>query len=99
MGAVTTMAPPASKGAPTAAVSAGARKRLAPLALLAVAAIGYGGYRLYDARRPYEWSGTVEARTITVGSRTGGRVKEVLAREGDRAEPGQALVVLEPGDL
>ena len=40
-----------------------------------------------------------EARTIAVGSRVGGRVKEVFAKEGDRVEPGKALLELEPGDL
>jgi HlyD family secretion protein len=70
-----------------------------PLAVLAAIALGYGGYRLWDRTRPYEWSGTVEARTISVGSRVGGRVKEVLAREGDRVVPGAVLVTLEPGDL
>ena len=59
----------------------------------------YGGYRLYQARRPYEWSGTVEARTVSVGSRVGGRVKQVLAREGDAVKANQILVTLEPGDL
>jgi HlyD family secretion protein len=97
---VTTTAPQASPGAEApAAPAAQSPRRFLPLLVLALAGLGYGGYRFYDARRPYEWSGTVEARTITVGSRTGGRVKEVLAREGDRAEPGQALVLLEPGDL
>jgi multidrug resistance efflux pump len=97
---VTTTAPSADPGAPAAAAAAGSSlRRFLPLVVLAFAALGYGGYRAYEARRPYEWSGTVEARTITVGSRTGGRVKEVLAREGDRVQPGQALVVLEPGDL
>jgi multidrug resistance efflux pump len=59
----------------------------------------YGGYHLYQARRPYEWSGTVEARTVSVGSRVGGRVKQVLAREGDAVKANQILVTLEPGDL
>lgn len=59
----------------------------------------YGGYRLYQARRPYEWSGTVEARTVSVGSRVGGRVKQVLAREGDAVKANQVIVTLEPGDL
>ena len=59
----------------------------------------YGGYRLYQARRPYEWSGTVEARTVSVGSRVGGRVKEVLAREGDAVKANQVIVRLEAGDL
>jgi multidrug resistance efflux pump len=60
---------------------------------------GYLGYRVYLSRQPYEWSGTVEARTISVGSRTGGRVKEVLVREGDRVATGQPLIFLEAGDL
>jgi multidrug resistance efflux pump len=98
---VTTASPtaPASPGAADPAPSGASPRRFLPLVVLALVGLGYGGYRVYDARRPYEWSGTVEARTITVGSRTGGRVKEVLAREGDRVEPKQALVVLEPGDL
>jgi multidrug resistance efflux pump len=58
----------------------------------------YGGYRVYLLRKPYEWSGTVEARTISVGSRAGGRVKEVLVKEGDRVAKGQPLITLEPGD-
>jgi multidrug resistance efflux pump len=75
------------------------RKRLVPLAIVGVLAVGYGGYRIYQWRQPYEWSGTVEARTISVGSRAGGRVKEVLVREGDRLIAGQPLLQLEPGDL
>jgi multidrug resistance efflux pump len=59
----------------------------------------YAGYRAYVARKPYEWSGTVEARSVAVGSRVGGRVKAVLAKEGDLATVGQALLELEPGDL
>jgi HlyD family secretion protein len=70
-----------------------------PFALAALAALSYLGYRLYQWRRPYEWSGTVEARTISVGSRAGGRVQEVLVREGDRVVAGQPLLLLEPGDL
>jgi HlyD family secretion protein len=65
--------------------------------LLLIAAV-YGGYRLYLFRKPYEWSGTVEARTISVGSRAGGRVKEVLVKEGERVAKGQPLITLEPGD-
>ncbi|HEY0467450.1 MAG TPA: efflux RND transporter periplasmic adaptor subunit [Polyangiaceae bacterium] len=64
----------------------------------ALLALTYGGYRVYLERKPYEWSGTVEARTISVGSRAGGRVKEILAREGEQVQAGQALLLLEPGD-
>lgn len=74
-------------------------RRFIPLAVVVTAIAGYWGFTRWEASRPYEWSGTVEARTIEVGSRTGGRVKEVLVKEGDRVEANQALLVLEPGDL
>jgi multidrug resistance efflux pump len=76
------------------------KKRRPPVMLLVLLAglVAYGGYRLYLARKPYEWSGTVEARTISVGSRAGGRIAKVLVREGDRVTAGQALLELEPGD-
>jgi multidrug resistance efflux pump len=74
-------------------------RRLLPLFVLAAVLLGYAGYQAYRARLPFEWSGTVEAHTISIGSRTGGRIKEVLLKEGDRVAAGQAVVVLESGDL
>jgi len=77
-------------------------KKKSPPKILIVGAIGlsvYGAYRLYQSRQPYQWSGTVEARTISVGSRAGGRVLHVLVKEGDLVSPGQALIELEPGDF
>lgn len=78
---------------------AAARKKTILIALAALGAIVYGGYRIYLWQSPYEWSGTVEARDISVGSRVGGRVKEVLVHEGQRVKAGQPLLELEPGDL
>ncbi|MBL9018309.1 MAG: HlyD family efflux transporter periplasmic adaptor subunit [Myxococcales bacterium] len=74
-------------------------KRLVPLLLLAAIAGAYVAYQRYLAGRPFEWAGTVEARAIAVGSRTGGRVAKVLVQEGERVKPGQVLVELEHGDL
>lgn len=74
-------------------------RRVLPLVLLAVIGVAYFAYQRYLAHRPFEWAGTIEARSVTVGSRTGGRIKQVLAREGDRVQAGQPLIVLEPGDL
>lgn len=74
-------------------------RRFLFLGIAAVGATALGGYRLWLSMRPYEWSGTLEARTISVGSRTGGRVKEVLVHEGDRVQAHKPLIVLEPGDL
>jgi len=73
--------------------------RARALAGIVIALLVYGGYRVYVARQPYEWSGTVEARTIQIGSRTGGRIKQVLVREGDHVQASQPLIVLEAGDL
>jgi HlyD family secretion protein len=78
-----------------------AKRSPAPFIALALA-LGAGGFygwqRWHVAHSPYEWSGTVEARTASLGSRAGGRVKEVLVAEGERVKPAQPLVVLEPGD-
>ena len=72
--------------------------RLIPLVLLLGGGGAYAYKRYRDAHAPYEWSGTVEAHTITLGSRAGGRVKAVKVREGDEVKPGQALIELEAGD-
>lgn len=74
-------------------------RRFLPLVVLAVGIAAYVGFTRYKAALPYEWSGTVEARTIEVGSRVGGRVKDVLVKEGDRVKEGQPLLLLETGDL
>jgi multidrug efflux pump subunit AcrA (membrane-fusion protein) len=69
---------------------------LPALVLVGLGWYGWHRWRLWHA--PYEWSGTVEARTISLGSRAGGRVAKVLVKEGDRVKAGDSLVVLEPGD-
>ncbi len=74
-------------------------KRFMPLIVLAVIGGVYFAYKHYLAGRPYEWTGTVEARTVTDGSRTGGRIKRIAVQEGDHVTPGQVLLELEPGDL
>src|SRR5579859_422193 len=76
----------------------GRKRWILPAAIAAGLLACYVGYRIHLARSPFEWSGTVEARTISVGSRAGGRVKEVLVREGDAVRAGQVLVAIEPGD-
>lgn len=44
-------------------------------------------------------SGTVEARNIRVGSKIGGRVAEVLVREGDSVKTGQILITFDEQEL
>jgi membrane fusion protein YbhG len=67
--------------------------------IVAVALGSYVGLRIGRSHAPLEWSGTVEAHTIEVGSRVGGRVLEVHVREADSVVAGQPLVTLEKGDL
>jgi HlyD family secretion protein len=86
---VTEKAPPASA----------LRRRLPLLVVVVLAGLAIFAWQAWQRAQPYEWSGTVEARTISVGSRVGGRVKAVRALEGDRVEAGQILVEIEPADL
>jgi HlyD family secretion protein len=75
------------------------RRRLPLLVVLALVGVAVLAWQAWQRAQPYEWSGTVEARTISVGSRVGGRVKAVHAQEGDRVDAGQVLVEIEPADL
>src|SRR2546422_3561980 len=63
---------------------------------LAVAAV-YAGWFRKDSG--LQGSGTVEARNIRVGSKVGGRIQQVLVREGDRVQPGQTLITFDDKEL
>ncbi len=72
---------------------------------LVVVALCAGAYfaasKIFQERNGAElvFSGSIEAHEIRVGSKLGGRVAEVLVREGDHVKPGQVLVRFETGDL
>ena len=44
-------------------------------------------------------SGTVEARNIRVGSKVGGRIDQILVREGDSVDAGQILITFDDREL
>jgi HlyD family secretion protein len=90
---------PSTASAADAAPPRASTRRFIPLVIIGVGTLAYFGYQAWDRTRPYEWSGTVEARTIAVGSRVGGRIKEIKAHEGDEIAAGATLLVLEAGDL
>jgi len=63
------------------------------IAIAGAAALLY----FYESRKPQEivLSGTLEARTVNVGSLVGGRVSKTLIDEGMHVDAGQLLVTLE----
>ena len=77
------------------------RRRLIIIVVIAIAAVAvtavYAGWFNRDAS--LQGSGTVEARNIRVGSKVGGRILQVLVREGDRVQPGQTLITFDDKEL
>ena len=65
-------------------------------AALAATAYATGWFRRDSG---LEGSGTVEARDTRVGSKIGGRISQVLAREGDRVKAGQVLITFDDKEL
>jgi len=60
------------------------------------------GYALWDFAAPKDAliiSGIIEADDIHVGSKVGGRVLKVVAKEGQTVMEGETLVLLEPREL
>jgi multidrug resistance efflux pump len=80
-------------------VPAGKRSLLRIVLVVIVVAIAAGAALLYlrESRKPQEivLSGTLEARTVNVGSLVGGRVAKTLVDEGMHVSAGQLLVTLE----
>jgi multidrug resistance efflux pump len=71
-------------------------KRLIPiLILLAVAGGTFAYLREQRKPKPIVLAGTLEARTVNVGSLAGGRVVRVLVDEGNAVAAGQLLATLE----
>lgn len=71
-------------------------KKLIPLLVLAVVAVAVWLYvRKQNEAKPLVLAGTLEARTVNVGSLVGGRVVRVHVDEGHQVVAGQTLVTLE----
>lgn len=75
--------------------------RLLLLMIVLVGGIGWMvRYHYFMPREPaLVVYGTLEAHNIDIGSKVGGRVVKVLAREGDRVRSGQTLVVFDDEEL
>ena len=75
------------------------KKIVLALVVLAGAAAALLFLRKQNEPKPLVLSGTVEARTVNVGSLVGGRVTRVHVDEGHAVVPGQVLVTLETETL
>ncbi|HWZ99160.1 MAG TPA: HlyD family efflux transporter periplasmic adaptor subunit [Candidatus Dormibacteraeota bacterium] len=77
------------------------KRRIIIVVVIVIAAVAvtgvYAGWFSRDAS--LQGSGTVEARNIRVGSKIGGRILQVLVREGDRVQPGQTLITFDDKEL
>ncbi len=71
------------------------------IALVAVMAVGFGGFRYWKGREPplpegiVSGNGRLEAKLVDVAAKEPLRVKEILVDEGAIVKPGQVLVQLD----
>lgn len=75
-------------------------KTIVRVILMAVVAVG--GYALWSVSAndlSFVISGTIAADDVHVGSKVGGRVLKVVAKEGQMVKAGETLVLLEPREL
>lgn len=77
------------------------KRRIIIIAVIAIAVVVVAGVYAGWFRRDtsLQGSGTVEARNVRVGSKVGGRILQVLVREGDRVQPGQTLITFDDKEL
>ncbi len=67
-----------------------------------MAVVAVGGYALWSVSAndlSFVISGTIAADDVHVGSKVGGRVLKVVAKEGQMVKAGETLVLLEPREL
>ena len=80
-----------------------AMKKSIVLACILIGAVllgtGYALWNMIGVKGSIVISGIIEADDIHVGSKVGGRVLKVVAREGQTVKAGEVLVLLEPREL
>lgn len=67
--------------------------------LIAGIATATGVYFYLPPAREFAFPGVVETQEVRLGSKIGGRVAQVLVKEGDMVEPGQLLARLDTPEL
>ncbi|MSP38065.1 MAG: biotin/lipoyl-binding protein [Deltaproteobacteria bacterium] len=67
--------------------------------VVVVSAVAYGVWHFNGTASAIVISGVIEADDIHVGSKIGGRVLKVVAKEGQTVKGGESLVLLEPNEM
>ncbi len=83
-------------------MSVSKKKIILPILLLLLIVAAIVTWRMVNARAPQNrmiLSGTIEADEIHIGSKIGGRIAEVLVKEGQEVKQGQPLIRFESFDL
>jgi multidrug resistance efflux pump len=76
------------------------RKRIIAVLSIAVLGTGIAVYSKGSAEvGDVQAAGTIEARTVKLGSKTGGRVKSVRVKEGDQIKAGDVLIEFDDYEL
>ena len=74
-------------------------QRVAIILFAVAIGVGVAWQQLSGVNGPLEVYGTIEARNIEVGSKEGGRIAEVLVREGDEGARGAGILRFEVPEL
>jgi HlyD family secretion protein len=74
-------------------------KILIPIVLVVVVAVSISARSWFHRDNSLTASGTLEARNVSVGSKVGGRITQVLVAEGDHVQRDQLLVTLDDAEL
>jgi membrane fusion protein YbhG len=76
------------------------KHRIAIFGVLVLGASAVGGFSFRTKpAAELKASGTIEARNIRVGSKTGGRIVRILVREGDHVKAGQILATFDDAEI
>jgi len=72
---------------------------IALVVFVVILGTGYSLWNYAGTENSFVISGIIEADNVHVGSKIGGRVLKVIAREGETVKAGEPLVLLEPHEL
>ncbi|NOY24517.1 MAG: biotin/lipoyl-binding protein, partial [Oligoflexia bacterium] len=75
------------------------KRRVIPVVLILLAMVGLLGWRIWQQRAelngPAGGSGVIEGRELRLSSRVGGRIEEIMVKEGQQVAAGAIVLRLD----